>query len=248
MLTPEQAVVVLPTFDEAQVLEATVASIRSVMPEIEILIVDDASPDGTGRIADRLAEGDPYLSVLHRTSKRGLGRAYLAAFQRLLADPQVIAVIEMDADGSHDARDLPALLGALDASDLAIGSRYVAGGRTEGWSPWRERLSRAGNAYARWALRLPIRDATSGFRAYRRSMLAVLDLGTVASEGYGFQVELAWRTWLRGGTIVEVPICFTERRAGASKMSRGIVLEALMQITRWGLARERPETLMSGPS
>lgn len=231
----------LPTYNEAEMLPLTVASIRFAAPEARVLIADDASPDGTGEIADRLAADDDRVQVLHRPGKQGLGRAYLDSFKLLLADETVDAILEMDADGSHDASDVPRLIAALSRCDLAIGSRYVLGGRTEGWSRPRETLSRLGNRYARQALGLPIRDSTSGFRAYTRRTLSALDLDAVTSDGYGFQIEMAWRTWLNGFEICEVPICFTERRAGSSKMSRAIVFEALVTVARWAAQRRRPE-------
>ncbi|MFP5224254.1 MAG: polyprenol monophosphomannose synthase [Actinomycetota bacterium] len=235
------AVVVLPTYNEAEMLAVTVAAIRDAAPEVRILIADDASPDGTGDIADDLAAGDARIQVHHRPGKQGLGRAYLDSFKLLLADESVHAILEMDADGSHDASDVPRLIAALGRCDLAIGSRYVPGGRTQGWSRAREALSRFGNRYARRALGLPVRDSTSGFRAYSRRALSALDLDSVTSDGYGFQIEMAWRTWLNGFEICEVPICFTERRAGSSKMSRAIVLEALVTVARWAAQRRRPE-------
>jgi dolichol-phosphate mannosyltransferase len=235
-----KAVVVLPTYNEAEMLPLTVAAIREAAPDVAILIADDASPDGTGALAERLSGEDDSIRVMHRAGKEGLGRAYLDSFRHLLEDPAVDAVIEMDADGSHDAADIPRLLAALEEAELAIGSRYVPGGRTEGWSVLREMLSRLGNLYARIMLRLPVRDSTSGFRAYSRRALSALDLDSVSSDGYGFQVEMTWRTWLNGLDIREVPICFTERRAGSSKMHRGIVIEALRKITVWGFKRLRP--------
>jgi apolipoprotein N-acyltransferase len=223
-------VVAIPTYDEAETIEETVAGVRAHLPRAEIWILDDASPDGTGAIADRLAAADPAITVIHRTEKRGLGHAYLDAFARAIADPNIDAVIEIDADGSHPPDALPAILERAEDADVVIGSRYVPGGRVEGWSRGRELLSRAGNAYAWLWLGVPARDLTAGYRLYRRQILELIPLERVGSEGYAFQVEMTLRAARVGATIAEVPITFRERRAGASKMSRRIVLEALWRI------------------
>ncbi|WBU36798.1 polyprenol monophosphomannose synthase [Homoserinibacter sp. YIM 151385] len=229
--------VVMPTFDEADNLERTAALVLAADPRVDLLVVDDDSPDGTGAIADRLAAAEPRIRVLHRRRRDGLGRAYLEGF-RLAIEHGATVVIEMDADGSHPADRLPALLDALDAgADLAIGSRWVPGGRVVDW-PWlRRALSRGGNAYARIALGIPVRDATAGFRAYRAERLAGLDLDGVHSRGYCFQIDMTLRAHDAGLRIAEVPIAFTERVAGRSKMSGAIIAEAMLRVTVWALRR-----------
>lgn len=232
-------VVVMPTYDEATTLPTTLARLRAAVPEAHVLVVDDASPDGTGRIADELAAHDSGVDVLHRSGKQGLGSAYVAGFRWAL-DHGARVVVEMDADGSHQPEELPSLLRALDGAgrpDLVIGSRWVPGGRVVNWPRHREVLSRAGNTYTRIALGMPVRDATAGFRAFRADVLSSLPLGDVASQGYCFQVDLAWRVVRAGGTVLEVPITFVERAEGRSKMSRAIVREALVRVTLWGLDR-----------
>lgn len=227
--------VVLPTFNEAATIGKAVERVRSVVPAAEVLVVDDASPDGTGEIADGLAELDPNVHVLHRSHKEGLGIAYVAGFRWGL-EREFDTLVEMDADGSHQPEELPRLLAALPDADLVLGSRYVPGGRVVDW-PWhRELLSRGGNLYTRLALGVPLHDATGGYRAYRASALRRLSLDTVASAGYCFQVDLAWRAVRAGLRVVEVPIIFVERTEGTSKMSGAIVREALWQVTRWGIA------------
>lgn len=233
--------VVIPTYNEAQNLAGIVARLRASGTDADVLIVDDNSPDGTGALADRLsAESVAAASrvhVLHRPLKQGLGAAYLAGFAWGLARDYTV-LVEMDADGSHRPEQLPELLAALErGADLALGSRWVPGGAVINWSRRRQWLSRAGNAYARVMLGVPIRDATGGFRAYRSTTLARLDLHEVASQGYCFQVDLAVRTHRQGLSIVEVPITFLERAHGNSKMSRAIVFEALWRVTAWGVAR-----------
>jgi glycosyltransferase involved in cell wall biosynthesis len=234
-----RALLVLPTYNEAATLDELVRRALTASPELDVLVVDDASPDGTGEIADALARETPRVRVLHRPAKAGLGRAYVAGFRLALEGGYEVAC-EMDADLSHDPADLPRLLAALAGADVAVGSRYVPGGGTRGWSRGRLVLSRAGTLYARMLLGLPLTDATSGFRCYRRAVLEAIPLEEVRSEGYAFQVEMAWRAWALGFRIVEVPIVFTERRAGRSKMSRRIVVEALWRVAAWGLARRRP--------
>ena len=234
--TPEpRALVVIPTYDEAATLPGTLARLRVAVPEADVLVVDDASPDGTGDLADAIAAEDSAVHVLHRVAKRGLGAAYVAGFQWALARGYGV-VVEMDADGSHRPEELPSLLGELtQGSDLVIGSRWVSGGAVQNWPMHRRWLSRGGNAYTRLMLGLPVRDATAGFRAYRADALAGIPLAEVASQGYCFQVDMAWRVHLSGGRIAEVPICFVERSMGRSKMSRQIVIEALVRVTVWGL-------------
>jgi dolichol-phosphate mannosyltransferase len=230
---------VTPTYDEVDNLEATVAALRSSGAECDILVVDDASPDGTGALADRLAASDPRLHVLHRTAKDGLGRAYLAGFAWALERGYAV-IVEFDADGSHPADALPLMLAELDAdaaTGLVIGSRWVPGGRLVDWPAYRRRLSKAANAYARVMLRLPVEDVTAGYRAYRAEALDQIAHQVVDSRGYCFQIDLTIRTHDAGWRIREVPITFTERRAGASKMSGGVVVEAMWRVTVWGLAR-----------
>lgn len=240
--------VVMPTYDEADTLPGTLARLRAVVPDVDVLVVDDASPDGTGRLADAAAARDDAVHVLHRGGKQGLGPAYVAGFRWGLERGYDV-VVEMDADGSHRPEELGALLDALDGADgpdLVIGSRWVPGGSVENWPRRRELLSRAGNTYTRLLLRMPVRDATAGFRAYRATTLRALALDDVASEGYCFQVDMAWRVVRARGRVVEVPIRFVERRAGRSKMSRRIVLEAFGRTTWWG-AQETWRRLTARP-
>jgi dolichol-phosphate mannosyltransferase len=230
-----EALIILPTYNEIESLEMILGRIRQSVPQADVLVVDDSSPDGTGRLADQLAAIDPGLSVLHRAEKDGLGRAYLAGFAHAL-DNGYLFVIEMDADGSHDPSVLPAMLGlAAGDADLVIGSRWVSGGSVRNW-PWiRQVISRLGNVYCRIVLRSDIHDITAGFRVYRADALRWLDLSAVSSQGYCFQVELAWRLERAGKIVVEHPIVFIERAAGRSKMHAGIVLEALLRVTLWGI-------------
>ncbi len=239
----QTVVVVIPTYDERPTLPTVLDRLRAAAPSANALVVDDASPDGTGALADELAADDDRIHVLHRSAKTGLGAAYVAGFRWALERGYEI-VVEMDADGSHAPEDLPRLLDALAddppgaGADLVLGSRYVPGGRVVNWPRHREWLSRGGNLYSRLALGMHIHDVTGGFRAYRRQVLESFDLGTVASQGYCFQVDLAWRAVRAGFTVVEVPITFTERVQGRSKMTGGIVREALWRVTVWG-ARHR---------
>jgi len=233
MVSPERTLVIIPTYNERESLPRIISAVRAAAPEVEILVADDASPDGTGDIADDIAAGDRSVHVLHRRGKEGLGAAYLAGFAWALErDYEVI--VEMDADGSHRAVDLPLLLAALDDADLVLGSRWVPGGAVVNWPKSREVLSRGGNLYTRVALGVPMRDATGGFRAFRASALRDLDLVDVSSQGYCFQVDLAYRAVQRGLRVVEVPITFVEREVGTSKMSQRIVAEALWRVTVWG--------------
>jgi dolichol-phosphate mannosyltransferase len=230
--------VVIPTYNELATLEPVVKGVLSACDGIDVLIVDDASPDGTGELADRLAKADPHVHVLHRPAKSGLGSAYREGFAwGLERDAQFLC--EMDADLSHNPADLPRLLHAVRGADLVIGSRYVHSGQVLDWPVWRRALSRCGNAYVHGMTGIPVKDATAGFRAYRRAVLEALDLGVVASEGYSFQLETALRAWWLGFRILEVPITFAERREGASKISRAIVVEALWRVLLWGLTRPR---------
>lgn len=230
---------VLPTYDEAENLESLVAQALSKLPDsARVLIVDDNSPDGTGELADRLAAGEPRIEVLHRPRKEGLGPAYLAGFRRALAAGAGF-VLEMDSDFSHDPADLPRLLEAAGEADVAIGSRYVAGGGVENWSALRRTISRGGSAYARFVLGLPVRDLTGGFKCFRREVLESIDLESVNSRGYAFQVEMTYRTLRAGFDVVEVPIFFRDRRAGASKMSGTIIAEAAWRVP-WLRVGTRP--------
>ena len=233
--TPRDDVtIVLPTYNEAENLESMVDAIRS--HGLGVLIVDDNSPDGTGEIADGLATADG-VSVLHRTHKQGLGPAYAAGFAAAL-DAGAEILCEMDADFSHDPWDLPRLVGAIDdGADLAIGSRYVAGGAVRDWPLSRRLLSRGGNIYANLMLGAGISDMTSGFRAFRAGALRRLRPETCGASGYGFQIEMAWRAKRADLTVVEIPITFRDRRAGESKMDTAIALEAVRLVTGWGLRR-----------
>lgn len=230
-----RTLVVIPTYNEVDNILEAIRRVRMAVPEVEILVVDDNSPDGTGDVVDEARTGDPLLHVMRRPGKAGLGAAYQAGFAWGAArDFEVM--VEMDADLSHDPAALPQLLAAVrDGADLAIGSRYVPGGSIPGW-PWHRRaLSRWANRYASVMLSLPVADATAGYRAYRTEMLAAIDLPTVRAAGYGFQIEMTQRVARLGGVIVEVPIAFTDRTRGKSKMSGDIVVEAMVLVTRWGI-------------
>jgi dolichol-phosphate mannosyltransferase len=236
-----RVLVIIPTYNEADNVKQITGRLRAAVPEAHLLVADDNSPDGTGKIADELAEADDHVRVLHRPGKQGLGAAYVAGFRWALDNGYDVAV-EMDADGSHAPEELPKLLAALREADLVLGSRWVRGGTVVNWPKRREILSRGGNFYARTMLRLPLRDATGGYRAFRRAVLEDLPLEEVGSQGYCFQVDLAWRTWRRGFRVVEVPITFAERERGESKMSGSIVREAFWRVGVWGLTqRSRSE-------
>jgi dolichol-phosphate mannosyltransferase len=222
--------VILPTYNEAETIEPLVRAVREELREpLTVLIVDDGSPDGTGAIADRLAAEHREVEVLHRFAKRGLGPAYLAGFGHALAGGADL-VVQMDADFSHDPADLPRLLDAAADADLVIGSRYVPGGRVAEWGPVRRAISRWGSRYARGVLGVGVHDLTSGFKCWRRRALEGVDFEAVRSQGYAFQVEMTYRALVAGLQVVEVPIAFTDRRVGASKMSRSIVLEAVWRV------------------
>jgi dolichol-phosphate mannosyltransferase len=232
-----RTLVVMPTYNEAESIRGMVDRVRRSVPEADLLIIDDGSPDGTGTIADDLSASDDRVSVRHRAAKSGLGSAYLLGFG-VAAEQGYDAVVEIDADGSHDPAELPAMLALLEkrGADLVIGSRWVDGGAVVNW-PWARRaISKSGNRYAKWMLRSSIRDLTAGFRTYRTAALRGLDRAVVSSQGYCFQVELAWRVERAGGVVLEHPITFVERTTGSSKMGPAIVAEALVRVTGWGVA------------
>jgi dolichol-phosphate mannosyltransferase len=238
--------VILPTYNEAENIEAIVTAVRASLSEVapegfRVLVVDDESPDGTGRIADRLAARHDDVEVLHRPVRRGLGPAYLAGFDRALG-AGADYVFEMDADFSHDPADLGRLLGAVrdGGADLALGSRYVAGGGVENWGPLRRLVSRGGSWYARTVLGVDIRDLTGGFKCFRRSVLEGVDLPTVRTKGYGFQIEVTYRALCAGFRVIEVPIVFRNRRFGKSKMSPRIAGEAILLVPQLRRRRPRP--------
>lgn len=236
-----RALVIIPTYDERENLPRVVGRLLAAAPDVAVLIADDNSPDGTGEVADRLAAEDPRgrISVLHREGKAGLGAAYIAGFRWGLERDYAV-LVEMDADGSHPPERLPAMLAAVDAgADLAIGSRYVPGGAVENW-PWQRHLiSRGGNIYSRVMLGVGIKDITAGFRAYRAGSIAELDLDSIESKGYCFQIDMTWRLLGNGRKVVEVPITFTERTVGQSKMSESIFREAALNVARWGWEKRR---------
>ena len=231
-----ELLIIVPTYNERESLTAVIERISAATPSADILVVDDSSPDGTGKIADLLAAQNPSLTVLHRAGKDGLGRAYLDGFDFAI-ERDYTFVAQIDADGSHDPVELPAMLALARAgADLVIGSRWAAGGSVLNWPRARQAISRTGNWYSRVMLRSRIRDITAGYRIFRTSTLRALDLDGVASQGYCFQVEMAWRVERSGGRVIEHPITFVEREHGRSKMHLGIVIEALMRVTGWGLA------------
>jgi dolichol-phosphate mannosyltransferase len=232
-----RVIVVTPTYNEAESLAATLEGLLSANPDVGVLVVDDSSPDGTGDIADGIAARDPRVEVLHRAAKEGLGRAYLAGFARALEGGADV-IVEMDADGSHPADALATLLAALDDGvGASVGSRWIPGGRVVDWPRRRRWLSRAANAYARRILRVPVHDVTAGYRAYRADVLRAILSADVDSRGYCFQIDMTLRILDAGWRIAERPIVFRERAAGRSKMNAAIVVEAMLRVTVWGLAR-----------
>ncbi len=233
-----RALVVIPTYNEAESIETVIGKVIGADHRVEVLVVDDSSPDGTGDLVARLAGVDQRVHLLGRPGKQGLGVAYRAGFAWGM-ERGYGAMVEMDADLSHPPDRLPALLDELERADLVIGSRYVPEGSTVNWSPLRKLISRGGNAYVRLALGLPVHDATAGYRAYRREVLEALPVSAIESNGYCFQVETAHRTWREGFVVVEVPITFTERVSGVSKMSQRIVIEALLRVALWALTGGR---------
>ena len=234
-LPSKRTLVIIPTYNERENLPLILGRVRKARPDVHVLVVDDGSPDGTGDLADEFAETDPQIHVLHRTAKDGLGAAYLAAFSWGLERGYGV-LVEMDADGSHAPEQLYRLLDAIDnGADVAIGSRYVDGGTVRNW-PWRRLvLSKTANTYARVLLGVAVNDITAGYRAYRREVLEKIDLSAVDSKGYCFQVDLTWRSINNGFTVVEVPITFTERELGVSKMSGSNIREAMVKTAQWGI-------------
>ncbi|MEV6303509.1 polyprenol monophosphomannose synthase [Actinoplanes sp. NPDC051861] len=237
-----RVLVIIPTYNEADNVRSITERTRTAVPDVDILVADDNSPDGTGAIADELAVADDHIFVLHRAGKEGLGAAYKAGFA-WAKDKGYDAVVEMDADGSHAPEELSKLLDALAGNDVVLGTRYISGGSVHNWPMHRLLLSRGGNIYIRMALGMPFKDATGGYRAYRIGVLDKIDVATIASTGYSFQVEMAWRSYRQGYRIVEVPITFTEREHGVSKMSGNIFKEQLLRVTLWG-AQARKESLL----
>ncbi len=228
-MSEPKTLIIIPTYNEQENLENIIRAVHEVVPFVHVLVVDDGSPDGTGAIADRLSEADDRVFVLHRTGKQGLGSAYVAGFKYALArDYQ--RIMEMDADFSHDPKYLPEMIDTSDHADVVIGSRYVTGGGTENWGLGRRVLSRGGGLYARTVLGMRVQDLTAGFMCYRREALEALDLSSVSSAGYVFQIEMKYRAFLKGMRIREVPIIFPDRVAGTSKMNGSIAREAIVQV------------------
>jgi dolichol-phosphate mannosyltransferase len=229
-----RVVIIMPTYNERQNLEGMANRIRESTPDAHLLVVDDNSPDGTGDLADKLAEGDARVHVMHRTEKAGLGRAYVAGFTWAL-EAGYDLIVEMDADGSHRPEDLPKLLAAIATADAVIGSRYVPGGTVVNWPKSREILSRGANVYNRLMLGVRIKDATGGFRVYRAETLRKIDLASIDSAGYCFQIDMTLRVLQAGLVLTEVPITFVERELGASKMSNAVIAEAFTRVAQWGI-------------
>jgi dolichol-phosphate mannosyltransferase len=236
-----RTIIIIPTYNERECVELIIAAVRAAVPEATIQIVDDNSPDGTGAVADQIAARDPQVRVLHRTQKSGLGAAYIHAFTQAL-DEGWDRIVQMDADFSHNPADVPRLLQALeDGADMVVGSRYIAGGGTENWGLGRRIISRGGGFYARMALGVGVHDLTAGFKAWRAATLHGIDLGAVNARGYGFQIEMTYRTLRAGFQVREVPILFVDRRVGLSKMSGSIFFEAMTLVwrLRFRVAREK---------
>jgi dolichol-phosphate mannosyltransferase len=226
---PDRALVCVPTYNEAENISRIVPAILGQDPRLEVLVIDDGSPDGTGQIADQLAAADPRVHVLHRTAKEGLGRAYLAGFRWAL-ERKYTLVFEMDADFSHDPKYLPDFLRAVADADLVLGSRYAGGVNVVNWPMSRLLLSWFANKYVRWVAGLPLTDSTGGFKCFRREVLAAIDLDDVRSNGYAFQIEMSFRAWRKGFRLREIPIVFVDRVEGQSKMSKRIVREAVRMV------------------
>lgn len=237
--SPMKTLIIIPTYNELENLRPLLKEVFTYASETDVLIVDDNSPDGTGKLADELYEEDGHIHVLHRPGKLGLGTAYIAGFKYALKH-DYDAAFEMDADFSHDPRYLPDFLKAIEQADLVIGSRYIPGGDTPNWSIMRRLISGSGNIFARFMLGIPVHDCTAGFRCYRREVLQSIDLDTVQSQGYAFQVEMAYRVMKQGFKIVETPIIFMDRRVGKSKMSRKIIIEAFSYVLRTRFSRQKP--------
>jgi dolichol-phosphate mannosyltransferase len=232
--------IVVPTYNERENIGPLISAIQKAAPHASVLVVDDNSPDGTGRVADEIARDNTQVAVLHRAQKEGLGAAYRAGFREVLQDPDCDLIIQMDCDFSHDPAEIPLLLSGIDAgNDLVLGSRYVPGGSTPGWGIRRRLISKAGSLVARSVLRLPYRDLTGGFKAWRRTVLEQVDLAGGYAQGYGFQIEMTWTARSLGARIAEVPITFRDRTVGVSKMSGSIALEALLMVFRLRLRGPR---------
>jgi dolichol-phosphate mannosyltransferase len=231
----DRVIIVIPTYNERQNLEIIAGRIRESVPDADVLVVDDNSPDGTGDLADKLSEADSRVHVMHRTEKAGLGRAYVAGFTWAL-ERGYDAIVEMDADGSHRPEDLPRLLTAISGADAVIGSRYVPGGTVVNWPKSREFLSRGANIYNRMMLGISVKDATGGFRVYRAATLRKLNLNNIESAGYCFQIDMTLRVLQAGLKLTEVPITFVERERGSSKMSNAVIREAFFRVAQWGIA------------
>jgi len=240
-----KTLIIIPTYNELENLRPLLQEIFSYAPKTDVLIVDDNSPDGTGKLADEIHNENPQVHVLHRAGKLGLGTAYIAGFKYAVAH-DYDAAFEMDADFSHDPRYLPDFLKAIEHADLVIGSRYIPGGGTPNWSFLRRFISGGGNIFARFMLGIPVQDCTAGFRCYRRQVLESIDLDTIQSQGYAFQVEMAYRVMQQGFKIVETPIVFMDRRIGKSKMSRKIVIEAFIYVLRARFGKKPPAHTPTG--
>lgn len=231
-----RVITIIPTYNELESLPLTVGRLRKAVPESDVLIADDNSPDGTGDLADSMAAEDSQIHVMHRKGKEGLGAAYIAGFRWAL-ERDYDVIVEMDADGSHMPEQLPRLLEAsATGADLVIGSRWVKGGEVVNWPLLRKLISRGGSFYSRTLLGLSLKDITAGYRAFKRETLQAVDFDAIESRGYGFQVDMTFRVAMLGKRIVEVPVTFVERELGDSKMSGNIVLEAMLNVTRWGLS------------
>lgn len=231
-----RVITIIPTYNELESLPLTVGRLRKAVPDADVLIADDNSPDGTGELADKMAADDSQIHVMHRKGKEGLGAAYIAGFRWAL-ERDYDVIVEMDADGSHMPEQLPRLLQAsAEGADLVIGSRWVKGGEVVNWPLSRKIISRGGSFYSRTLLGLPLKDITAGYRAFKRETLEAIDFDAIESRGYGFQVDMTFRVAMLGMRIVEVPVTFVERELGDSKMSGNIVVEAMLNVTRWGLS------------
>jgi len=241
-----KTLIIIPTYNELDNLRTLLQEIFSCVPNIDILIVDDNSPDGTGQLADEISGENPHVHVLHRAGKLGLGTAYIAGFKYAI-ERNYDAAFEMDADFSHDPRYLPDFLKAIENADLVIGSRYIPGGNTPNWSLLRRFISGGGNLFARFMLGIPVHDCTAGFRCYRRKVLESIDLDTIESQGYAFQVELAYRTTQQGFRVVETPIVFMDRRVGKSKMSSKIFVEGFLWVIRTRFSKHPPAQASINP-